>query len=150
MLKKILFFQIIVLYLLVSCTNNTDNTKSNNGGSKPSSPLDCYRYSNSRDTITLKLVHVGESITGTLAYKMPQRNTAKGTIQGYMQRDLLVATFTPFMDSMTPRQIVFKLVGNYFIEGVGETQEENGKISFTNQNELHFIEEIKLTKFDCQ
>ena len=67
-----------------------------------------------------------------------------------MENDLLMATFTPFVDSTTPRQIAFRLVGNYFIEGVGETYEENGKISFKDRNELHFIDGIKLVEFDCQ
>jgi hypothetical protein len=150
MVKKLIFVQSILLYLFVSCTNNTGNTKPSKGGSKPSSPLKCYRYSNSRDTITLKLIHIRESITGTLAYKMPQKNTAKGTIQGHMDNDLLVATFSPFVDSTTPRQIIFKLIGNYFIEGAGETREVNGKISFANRSELHFSDTIKLVEFDCQ
>ena len=150
MLNKLIFLLTILSYLLISCTNNTGNKKPSNGGSKPSSPLDCFKYSNSTDTITLKLVHIGESITGTLAYEMPERNTAKGTIQGHMERDLLIATFTPFVDSTTPRQIAFKLVGNYFIEGVGETYEENGKISFKSRNELQFIDGIKLIEFDCE
>ena len=150
MSKKLIFLQTTLLYLLVSCANNTNNAKSDNAEPKPSSPVNCYRYSNSKDTITLKLVHVGASITGTLAYEMPQINTAKGTIQGHMENDLLVATFTPFVDSTTPRQIAFKLVGNYFIEGVGETYEENGKTSFKDRNELHFTDRIKLIEFDCQ
>lgn len=145
-----MILQTALLYLLVSCTNNTDNAKPDNAGSKPSSPMNCYRYSNAKDTITLKLIHVGESITGTLAYKMPQVNTAKGTIQGYIENDLLVATFTPFVDSTMPKQIAFKLVGNYFIEGAGETSEENGKRFFKNRNELHFIDAIKLVEFDCK
>jgi len=150
MFNKSIFVSVILWCLLISCTNNTCNTTRNSAGSKTASPLNCYRYSNSKDTIILKLVHVGESITGTLAYEMPQKNTGKGTIQGHMDEDLLVATFTPFVDSTTPRQIAFKLIGNYFMEGAGETYEENGEILFKNRNELHFIDTIKLIEFDCQ
>lgn len=150
MSKKLTFLQTVLLYLLVSCADNSNNAKRANPESKPSSPVNCYRYSNSKDTIILKLVHIGESITGTLAYKMPQINTAKGTIQGHMENDLLVATFTPFVDSTTPRQIAFKLVGNNFIEGVGETYEENGSISFRDITKLHFNDGIKLVEFACQ
>ena len=150
MSKKIILLQAALLYLSVSCTNSTSKVKPDNAERKPSSAVNCYQYSNAKDTITLKLIHVGESITGTLAYKMPQINTAKGTIQGYMENDLLVATFTSFVDSTTPRQIVFSLVGNYFIEGFGETHEENGKISFKDRSKLHFIDARKLIEFDCQ
>ena len=136
--------------MLGSCTNNADESKSNGEESQKISPVNCYRYENSKDTITLKLIHVGKSITGTLAYEMPQKNTSKGTIQGHMDGDLLVATFTPFIDSTTPRQIAFKLVGNHFIEGTGETYAENGRILFKNRNELNFNDVNKLNEFVCQ
>src|SRR5687768_16148782 len=95
---NVIILQAILLCLLGSCANNAGETKANTEKSQKSSPVNCYRYINSGDTITLKLIHVGESITGTLAYEMPQKNTSKGTIQGHMQGDLLVATFTPFID----------------------------------------------------
>lgn len=81
---------------------------------------------------------------------MPQKNTSKGTIQGYMDDNLLIATFTPFVDSTTPRQIAFKLVQNYFIEGHGEMYMENGQMLFKNRSELHFNDANKLNEFVCQ
>jgi hypothetical protein len=150
MSKKIRILQIALLQVLISCTNNTGKVNPAGPQPRPSSPLNCYRYSNGGDTIVLKIVHVGESITGALAYKMPKINTAKGTIQGHMEDDLLVATFTPFVDSTTPRQIVFKLVANYFIEGVGETYIENEKITFKDRSQLHFTDGIKLIEFNCE
>ena len=81
--KEASYFLMLVV-LSASCGNNTgeDNSVSDKG-EKPS-PISCYRYANSGDTIILKLIHVGESITGTLVYKMPRKNTSKGTIQGRM------------------------------------------------------------------
>ena len=150
MTAKLLFLLLIQLCLFNSCTSTTNNAKQNDSVSKKSSPLNCYRYANSKDTITLKLVHVGNSITGTLAYKMPQKNTSKGTILGGMDGDLLVVDYTPFVDSMTPRQVVLKLIGSYFVEGKGETYTDNGRVLFKNRNDLHFNDTIKLTEFVCQ
>jgi hypothetical protein len=150
MSKKLLLLHSALFYLIASCTNNAGNVKPGIAQPKPSSAVNCYRYSNTKDTINLKLIHVGKSITGTLAYQIPDINTAKGTIQGEMKNDLLVATFSPFVDSTTPRQIAFRLVGNYFIEGVGETFEENGKITFKDPGKLNFNDGIKLIEFNCQ
>jgi hypothetical protein len=150
MLNKFIFFQLMLLSMFSSCTNNTSATKANSKGSPKALPINCYRYVERKDTIALKLIHVGESITGTLAYYMPQKNTSKGTLQGHMDGDVLFGIFTPFVDSTTPRQIAFKLVKNYFIEGYGETYMENGQMVFKNRNALQFNDRNKLYEFKCQ
>ena len=81
---------------------------------------------------------------------MPLKNTSKGTIQGKMNGDILFATFKPFIDSTTPRQIAFKLVDKYFIEGSGETYIDNGKILFKNRNEIIFNDSNRLIEFVCK
>jgi len=149
MLIKLIFLQLTLLYVFSSCTNNTGKTKANSK-SQNASPVNCYRYEGAKDTITLKLIHVGESITGTLAYDILQKNTSKGTIQGHMDGNLLIATFTPFVDSTTPRQIAFKLVHDYFIEGHGEMYLQNGQMLFKNRSELQFNDANKLNEFVCQ
>jgi hypothetical protein len=150
MLNKFVFFQLMVLFLFLSCTNNTSITKENSKGPQKAVPINCYRYIGAKDTIALKLIHVGESITGTLAYNMPQKNTGKGTLQGHMDGDLLFAIFTPFVDSTTPRQIAFKLVQNYFIEGHGEMYMKNGQMIFKDRNDLQFNDRNKLYEYKCQ
>lgn len=107
-------------------------------------------YANSGDTIILKLLHVGESITGTLVYKMPQRNTSKGTIQGEMTGDLLIVSFTPFVDSSVTQQKAFKLTGKYFVEGHSETYNEDGRVRFKNIDDLKFIDAIRLDEINCE
>lgn len=139
-----------LLCLFTSCVNNNSGTTTNNEKSQNSSPLTCYRYINSADTITLKLIHIGKSITGTLSYKMLQKNISKGTIQGAMNGDLLVARFTPNGDSTIRREIVFKLIDNYFIEGYGEAYIENGQAFFRDRSNLSFNDTVKLKEFVCQ
>src|SRR5258705_2989202 len=107
------FCLLLLVILNASCANNSGEDNSVPNKSKTKSPINCYRYANSSDTIILKLIHIGESITGTLVYKMPQRNTSKGTIQGGMTGDLLIIRYTPFVDSSVIQQKVFKLTGKY-------------------------------------
>lgn len=42
----------------------------------------CYQYASPKDTITLKLVQVGEAITGPLVYKLSGKDKNTGIIQG--------------------------------------------------------------------
>jgi hypothetical protein len=48
------------------------------------------------------------------------------------------------------RQVVFRLEGNAFVEGYGETVEQNGKTRFKNLSDLRFTPAIKLTEAPCQ
>jgi len=141
--KQVYLFSLMLLLVISSCTNDTGKTKAN------ASPINCYRYADAKDGVTLKLIHVGESITGTLAYEISPKNM-RGTIQGHMDGDVLIATFTPFVDSIAPRQIAFKLVHNYFIEGHGEMEMQNGQMIFSNRSDLRFDEAKKLYEFDCK
>jgi hypothetical protein len=147
--KEASYFLMLVV-VSASCGNNSgeDNAVPDKG--EKSSPINCYRYADSGDTIILKLIHVGESITGTLVYKMPQKNTGKGTIQGRMTGDLLIVRYTPLVDSTVIQQKVFRLKEKYFVEGHGETNNENGQIKFKNIDDLKFVETIKLGEIACQ
>ena len=133
-----------------SCGNNSSRDQSKPDKPKNSSRLNCYKYAKSGDTIVLKLIHIGESITGTLVYKLPEKNTSKGTIQGGMNGDLLVVRYTPFSDSLPIQQKVFKLTGKYFLEGDGESYNEDGQIRFKNIDDLKFIDTLRLDEIMCE
>ncbi len=67
---------------------------------KDESNINCYQYATSSDTISLKVIKVGESLTGTLVYKLKEKDSNKGTIQGKKQGTILVATYN-FMSEST-------------------------------------------------
>src|SRR5690242_109722 len=103
---------LIICFLIASCTNNKknniENSISKTEESKKDSLLNCYRYATINDTIILKLIHVGESITGTLAYKLHEKDKNTGTITGSMQGDILVADYTFMSEGVTSiRQVAF-------------------------------------------
>lgn len=146
-----LFTSTCLLALLISCNNGPDNQENKATDSNQPSPLNCYQYINSNDTVTLKVIHVGKAITGTLAYNFYQKDKNWGTIQGRMKGDLLIADYTFMSEGITSiRQVVFKKEGGSFIEGYGEIETKNDKSVFKNTESLTFNSNVKLVEINCQ
>lgn len=136
---------LILASLFVSCnpqTKETDKKTSPEAETKTPSAINCYRYASASDTIMLKVIHIGNSVTGTLVYSLKEKDKNKGTIQGNMNGNILIADYT-FMSEGTQsiRQVAFKKEGNSFVEGYGD---------FKNSDSLNFNTSMKLAEVDCQ
>lgn len=145
---------ISLLSLMVSCNSRekeTEKSGSENSKAKDSSVTNCYRYTNSKDTVSLQLVQVGKSVTGTLVYDFNEKDKNTGTIQGFIKDHLLVAEYT-FMSEgvVSTRQVAFKIEDNSLMEGYGDSFNNNGKVYFKNVDSLNFTNSIKLTEIGCQ
>jgi hypothetical protein len=143
----------LLIFLIASCNN--ENNSANSGpkaeNSKKSSPINCYRYASSNDTIILKLIHVGESITGILVYKLKEKDKNQGAIQGYMRGNILVANYTFLSEGSTSiRQIAFKKETDSFIEGFGDIVTTDNKTVFRNIDSLNYNSSFKLIEIDCE
>ncbi len=154
--KPILMKVITILLiggLLTSCNTqekNTEKTSPQQEDTKQPSSMNCYRYASETDTITLKVIHVGKDITGTLVYSLKEKDKNKGTIQGRMKGDILIADYTFLSEGIqSTRQIAFKLTDNFFIEGYGESYTNNEKVYFTNTDSLTFNGSMKLAEIAC-
>ena len=141
---KILYFLILIRFL-ISCKSpnkQTDKTSLQKVKSITPSPISCYRYASATDTIILKLIHVGNSITGTLVYILKEKDRNNGTIQGNMKGNILLADYTFMSEGVQSiRQVVFKKQGNFFIEGYGD---------FKNIDSLNFNTFMKLAEVTCK
>ncbi|MES2850043.1 MAG: hypothetical protein V4685_13370 [Bacteroidota bacterium] len=144
----------IFLILIVSCNSEEksgQSKKSKESTPQASSLINCYQYATQSDTVTLKLIHVGKSITGTLVYSLKEKDKNMGTVQGFMRGNIFVADYTFLSEGVQSiRQIAFKLEGNSFIEGTGDSFEQNGKIIFKNLDSLTFSASIKLPEIACR
>jgi hypothetical protein len=144
------------LFLLASCNTKKENTESTETqiptvDTKEQSPEKCYRYATENDTVFLKLIHVGKSITGTLMYSLKEKDRNVGTIQGNMKGDILVADYTFMSEGVqSVRQVAFKLEDNVFVEGYGDIQTENNRSYFKNPDSLQFSSSMKLNEVACQ
>lgn len=145
---------LLVGSILTSCNTqetNTEKTSPKQEDSKQSSSLNCYRYASEKDTITLKVIHIGNDITGTLVYNLKEKDKNKGTIQGSMKGNILIADYTFQSEGVqSTRQIAFKLTDHFFIEGYGESYTKNEKVYFANIDSLTFNGSMKLAEIACQ
>jgi hypothetical protein len=136
---------IIIASLMTSCNTKqtaSDSTKPTEAATANPSAMNCYSYASSSDTITLKLIHIGSSVTGTLVYSLKEKDKNKGTIQGNMQADLLTADYTFMSEGIQSiRKVAFKKEGNSFVEGYGD---------FNNIDSLKFNSSMKLVEVDCK
>ena len=145
---KLSFF-LGIISLFFSCNNHHQESTINKPVTKPGQ-LNCYRYVNNRDTVILRTTSVNGSITGTLVYNFYEKDKNKGTIQGQMKSELLIADYTYYSEGVqSVRQIAFKKNGKTFIEGYGEPETKNGKTIFKNIDSLDFNHSIILNEIDC-
>ena len=146
-MKTTSFF--IALALLTSCGSQTDKTEKTTG--KDEIPMQCYQYANQGDTVALKLVHIGDMYTGSLVYLFKEKDRNAGTFQATLRGDILVADYT-FTSEGTKsiRQVAFKKVGNTYVEGYGESVDENGVMKFKDITSLNFGSSIVLKEEPCE
>ncbi len=141
---KVIYF--LILSSLLTCCNSqneeSDKTSSQQTDTKKNSPINCYSYTSANDTINLKVIHIGNSITGILVYSLKEKDKNKGTIQGHMRGDTLLADYTFMSEGIqSTREVAFKKEGNSFVEGYG---------NFKNLNSLNFNTSMKLVEVACQ
>lgn len=151
-MKKILCGSMI-LFSLLSCGD--ENNKTSKPDTETTSgnvePIACYQYASAKDTIRLKLIYVGSSITGTLVYKLHEKDQNMGTIQGFVKGNILLADYTFMSEGVqSVRQVVFKKEGDQMIEGYGDVTETNGKTVFRNTDLLQFNEKFSLGEIQCK
>ena len=140
----------VAISLIISCNNQQQKSKENTASTKTDS-LNCYAYIKHLDTVILKTTNVNDSVTGTLVYNFYQKDKYAGTIQGQMKGELLIADFSFSSGGVkSVRQVAFKKNGKSFIEGYGDTEDNNGKTTFKNIDSVHFKNSIVLRKVDCK
>jgi len=135
-MKLVLFGCLVFLCLTQSCNNKDSDPSTSESQTKKvkkDASINCYGFLSANDTIILKLVHVGESITGTLVYKLHEKDKNLGTIQGNMRGSVLVADYTFMSEGVkSVREVVFKKVNNSYQEGYGETVTQDDRVVFEN------------------
>lgn len=139
--------------LLFSCQENTSKDKTAAGPAKatgPASGMGCYEYLNKADTVTLRLIREGNSVSGVLIYHLDGKDLNKGTLQGVMRDNLLIANYS-FMSEGTAseRQVVFKYDQGTLTEGYGERLVQNDKEVFKDLPSLKFDGQIQLKETKC-
>ena len=136
-----------VISLFASCNSQPGEAKENISPAELSHTT-CYSYVNKNDTVLLKTTTINSTVTGILTYNYYQKDKNKGTIQGQMKGELLLADYTFFSEGVqSVRQVAFKKNWNTFIEGYGESEEKEGKMVFKTNAKLNFSENMILNEY---
>ena len=103
-----------------------------------------------KDTFFLKTEVFENVVTGNLAYLFHEKDRQKGTLEGRMTGDTLIANYTFASEGQTSvRQITFLLRDEKAIEGYGDVEEKNGTVVFKDIKNLQFGKGLNLLKVPC-
>ena len=156
--------QLLVLlsaFFIVSCNNEskeegstttsaTDTVKTEPEMKVQIPNMSCYTYVSGKDTIKLKLEKFPNVVTGTLAYLFFEKDKNKGTIDGVMRGDTLVADYTFMSEGKSSvRQVAFIIKDTIVTEGYGTQEEKDGKMAFKYLSAVDFSKGSKLQRVSC-
>jgi len=144
---------------LLACNNNeqpadTSSTTTDTPAAKtyesPAPVLLCFGKISNKDTVQLRLSVSDSTASGSLLYKLHEKDSNKGKLQGVLRGDTLIGNYT-FQSEGTEsvREVAFLLKDSMAIEGLGKIEERNGQMVFTNRSALNFGKGIVLKKIPC-
>ena len=143
------------IFGVVSCNNNSKTPVENRDSIEAITPVNkeitqCYTGIKAKDTVFLQLNKTNNNITGNLEYKRFEKDQNKGTIEGMMRGDTLLADYTFMSEGVTSiREVIFLKKGNRLVEGFGDVEEKSGKMVFKDTGTVKFDESMLLKEVDC-
>lgn len=152
---------VVTLIFFGGCTSSvtektdTDSTGSDTITSAPtpvkSNPQGCYAWQSGKDSAALNLQVAGEKVSGTLSYNLFEKDKNRGTINGNIKDDLIIADYTFQAEGMTSvREVVFKIDGENLVEGMGDIDVDGDTARFKNKTELEFNTDRPFIKTACE
>jgi len=140
--------------------NSTTTTSNTTTGEKtetvdPPKPVvsdaTCYAQVNANDTVKMRLNISGSAVTGTLEYRLKEKDSNRGTISGTMNGETLLADYTFNSEGTSSvRQVAFLIKDGKATEGYGDMEEKNGKMVFKDPAKVAYGKGIVLSKVDCE
>ncbi|MDB5280053.1 MAG: hypothetical protein JWR61_5008 [Ferruginibacter sp.] len=110
----------------------------------------CYSTPGGKDSVYLKVEKFPNVVTGRLIYKLFEKDSNTGDIDGVLHGDTLIADYKFLSEGVNSvRQIIFLIKDDTDREGYGEMEERNGKMVFKNLQETDFKKSVPLNKIEC-
>lgn len=142
---------LLIAVCIISCKSKSAKTEVVDQQSVGDSTYHrCYSSFINRDTVSLNALIYGDSIKGSLGYKLYEKDQNNGTLLGRMYGDTIRALYTFVSEGVeSTRQVIFLQRDSLLVEGVGDLKEENGRVVFDNVNKVEFGG-IVLVQSDCK
>lgn len=138
--------------LAISCNSNpTQNTAIDTKRSEQDSTFNiCFSSIVKKDTVLLNAHMSGDSVTGSLGYKLYEKDQNNGSLLAKMYGDTLRGMYT-FMSEGTEsvREVIFLRKDTLLIEGYGPLKELDGKAIFEDAAKVKF-DGIVLAEAPCK
>lgn len=152
-------FILLIIVFTTSCnaqepsSSETNNTvKEETKVIKNNSLLNVSCFSTEgKDTVILK-VNISDNLaSGTLIYKLYEKDSNKGKFEGKLYGDTLIANYKFMSEGIeSVRQVAFLIKDSIATEGHGDIEEKNGEMVFKDWKSLHFKNGLTLKKIDCK
>ena len=145
-------FLLAAASIIYGCNSGpTENSAINTKTSEKDSTFNvCYSSIVKKDTVLLNALMTGDSITGSLGYKLYEKDQNNGSILGKMYGDTLKAMYTFMSEGKESiREVIFIKQDSLLVEGSGELKEMNGKVVFDNSRDIKF-DGLVLAKVPCK
>ncbi|MBK8355349.1 MAG: hypothetical protein IPL13_08240 [Saprospiraceae bacterium] len=145
-------YLLFILSFIVSCKQNPKQEEQNVDVPKEIvRSIDCFKYLHKKDTVYMKTITQDSVVTGTLTYSFDGKDKNTGEIEGKMVADILLLDYKFMSEGKESiREVAFKKVGDSYIEGYGESAEEDGKMVFKNIYDLDFSGKMSLDLVNCE
>lgn len=110
---------------------------------------DCYMYVSGNDSILMQIVIENNSAAGQLHYRFYEKDKSGGALFGHMRGDTLIADYKFIAEgSESEREVAFIRRGDTFVEGFGDSVEQDGRMVFKDVSGLKF-EGQPMQKISC-
>ena len=158
-MKNTSLLALLVIATLFACNpKNVSSENAENNSDTTATPENkimvpittCYMGEMGKDTFNLKVEVFENVVTGNLAYLFHEKDRQKGTFEGQMSGDTLLANYTFASEGQTSvRQIAFLIRDDKATEGYGDVEEKNGTVVFKDIKSLQFGKGLNLLKVNC-
>lgn len=128
----------VVLAFALSTKKTNELTAEENPLVTENSIVGCYVATLGQDVYSLSILsQQGESFNGTLVFKNFQKDSSSGTYNGTYRDGILLGDYSFQSEGMySVMQVIFKKVGDNFVRGYGEMNEEGNR--FANLNAITY------------
>lgn len=148
---QILPLAAISIFAIACNSNPTQNTAIDTKRSEQDSTFNiCFSSIVKKDTVLLNAHMSGDSVTGSLGYKLYEKDQNNGSILAKMYGDTLRGMYTFMSEGKeSVREVVFIRKDTLLIEGYGPLKEVDGKTVFEDAAKIRF-NGIVLSEAPCK
>ena len=146
-MKTILCLFIVIFIISCQQTGNTASLQEKDQVIAAGTDTSCYALTDT-DSVYLQLIGQDSAVTGTLEYRLKEKDANTGTLTGYWSGDTLLAIYNYQSEgSMSRRPVIFLRQGNKLTEGYGPISAREFSL---RTPELSFQSGLQLTPTDCR